>query len=253
MKKRIFSMIAAVCILLTTAGCQKGGSENSAVTSPSVSTSEESTESPIQSETTSTNSEYSSEPSEFFEEAENTVQQIKVSDMFTAPGRRIWYYVYHEFSTGTPISYNDPVYAVYVVKDGKITAYDGAQRYLDDFDQMTDDEAIAYAEAEFPNKEEACEISFSYVPDATGNNLKTEIIDIFYYSESEFFPGRKYPHSIFKDGIRGFFEPTTILSKEYFGIELENDSKHVLATKYDPESPIEIILNEAGDEGIERE
>lgn len=249
MKKRIFSMIAAVCILLTTAGCQNGGSENSAVTSPNVNTSQESTESPIQSETTSTNSEYSSEPSEFFEEAENTVQQIKVSDMFTAPGRRIWYYVYHEFSTGTPISYNDPVYAVYVVKDGKITAYDGAQRYLDDFDQMTDDEAIAYAEAEFPNKEDACEISFSYVPDATGNNLKTEIIEIYKYSNS----ASKYPDSIFKDWFSSFFEPTTILSKEYFGINLENRDKHVLATKYDPESPIEIILNEAGDEGIERE
>ena len=252
MKKRIFSMIAAVCILLTTAGCQKGGSENSAVTSPSVSTSEESTESPIQSETTSTNSEYSSEPSEFFEEAENTIQQIKVSDMFTAPGRRIWYYVYHEFSTGTPISYNDPVSAIYVVEDGKATQYDTNHYSLGDFDKMTDDEVIAYAEEESPDKD-VYEISFSYVPDATGNNLKTEIIDIFYYSESEFFPGRKYPHSIFKDGIRGFFEPTTILSKEYFGIELENDSKHVLATKYDPESPIEIILNEAGDEGIERE
>ena len=84
-------------------------------------------------------------------------------------------------------------------------------------------------------------------------NPTLKIIDIFYYSESKFFPGEIYPHGIFKDGIRGFFEPTTILSKEYFGIELENHYKYVLATKYDPESPIEIILNEAGDEGIERE
>ncbi len=150
MKKRIFSMIAAVCILLTTAGCQNDGSENSAVTSPNVNTSQESTESPIQSETTSTNSEYSSEPSEFSEEPENTVQQIKVSDMFTAPGRRIWYYVYHEFSTGTPISYDDPVSAIYVVEDGKATQYDTNHYSLDDFDKMTDDEVIAYAEEESP-------------------------------------------------------------------------------------------------------
>ena len=248
MKKRIFSMIAAVGILLTTAGCQNGGSENSAVTSPNVNTSQESTESPIQSETTSTNSEYSSEPSEFFEEAENTVQQIKVSDMFTAPGRRIWYYVYHEFSTGTPISYNDPVYAVYVVEDGKVTRYDTNYCSLDDFDQMTDDEVIAYADKDFPDKDIG-EVSFSYVPDATGNNLKTEIIEIYKYSNS----ASKYPDRIFKDWFSSFFEPTTILSKEYFGINLENRDKHVLATKYDPESPIEIILNEAGDEGIERE
>lgn len=239
-------------MLLAAVGCQGQGYKNSAVNVPDSSLSQESTEPQIQSEAPSTNSEYPSEPSEFSEEPENTVQQIKVSDMFTAPGRRIWYYVYHEFSTGTPISYNDPVSAIYVVEDGKATQYDTNHYSLDDFDQMTDDEVIAHAEEESPDKD-VYEISFTYVPDATGNNLKTEIIDIFYYSESEFFPGRKYPHSIFKDGIRGFFEPTTILSKEYFGIELENDSKHVLATKYDPESPIEIILNEAGDEGIERE
>lgn len=252
MKKRIFSIIAAACMLLMTAGCQSGGSESSIAGTPSQSVSDESTGVETSSQVSSQDSENRFEQSEASEEPENTVQQIKVSDLFTAPGRRIWYYVYHEFSTGTPISYNDPVSTIYVVEDGKATRYDTKHCSLDDFDQMTDDEVIAYAEEESPDKN-VYEISFSYVPDATGNNLKTEIIDIFYYSESEFFPGRKYPHSIFKDGIRGFFEPTAILSKEYFGIELEDDSKHVLATKYDPESPIEIILNEAGDEGIELE
>lgn len=242
-------MIAAVCILLTTAGCQNGGSENSAVTSPNVNTSQESTESPIQSETTSTNSEYSSEPSEFSEEPKNTVQQIKVSDMFTAPGRRIWFEVFHR-STNTSLSYDDPVYVIYVVENGKVTGYNGAQLYLEDFDQMTDDEIIAYVEEEFTNKQ-ICEITFSYSPDATGNNLETESIE---FDTDQYIDVSPYPDLEYKTSIDTFLETTTILSKEYFGIKFGGImSKSVLITKYDFASPTEIILNEAGDAGLIRD
>lgn len=254
MKKRIFSMIAAVCILLTTAGCQNGGSENSAVTSPSASTSGESTESPIQSETTSTNSEYSSEPTEFSEEPENSVQQIKVSDMFTAPERRIWFKI---SSYGPPLTYRDPIYTIYVFEDDNITGYSHGYLALEDFDSMTDDEIIATAEKEYPDKYN-CSVSFSYVPDATGNKLETEMInvnpidfdlDIFATKEKR----ERYDDLCISGSIdNSFIEPTTILSKKYFGIKFKT-TNYLLISQYNFNSPIEIILNEAGDEGIERE
>lgn len=242
MKKRIFCIIMAACILLTAAGCQSSGSESSIADTPSQSVSNESTGVETSSEVSSQDSENHSE------EPENTVQQIKVSDMFTAPGRRIWLSVYHGFNTGTPISYDDPVYAVYVVENGKVMGYNGAQLSLEDFDQMTDDEIIAFAEEEFPNKD-ICEILFTYAPDATGNSLETEIMEVDTEKGIDTSP---YPSLEFRDAIRGFFEPTTILSNQYFGIEFQYNHEDLLVTKYDSESPIEIILNEAGDEGIER-
>ena len=233
MKKRIFSIIAAACMLLMTAGCQSGGSESSIAGTPSQSVSDENTGVETQPEVS--------------EEPENTVQQIKVSDMFTAPGRRIWFKVFHR-STNTSLSYDDSVSVIYVVENGKVTGYNGAQLSLEDFDQMTDDEIIAFAEEEFPNKD-ICEILFTYAPDATGNSLETEIMEVDTEKGIDTSP---YPSLEFRDAIRGFFEPTTILSNQYFGIEFQYNHKNLLVTKYDSEFPIEIILNEAGDEGIER-
>lgn len=233
MKKRIFSIIAAACMLLMTAGCQSGGSESSTADTPSQSVSDENTGVETQPEVS--------------EEPENTVQQIKVSDMFTAPGRRIWFKVFHR-STNTSLSYDDSVSVIYVVENGKVTGYNGAQLSLEDFDQMTDDEIIAFAEEEFPNKD-ICEILFTYAPDATGNSLETEIMEVDTEKGIDTSP---YPSLEFRDAIRGFFEPTTILSNQYFGIEFQYNHKNLLVTKYDSEFPIEIILNEAGDEGIER-
>ena len=243
MKKRIFSIIAAACMLLMTAGCQSGGSESSIAGTPSQSVSDESTGVETSSEVSSQDIENHSE------EPENTVQQIKVSDMFTAPGRRIWFKVFHR-STNTSLSYDDPVSVIYVVENGKVTGYNGAQLSLEDFDQMTDDEIIAYAEEEFTNKQ-ICEITFSYSPDATGNNLETESIE---FDTDQYIDVSPYPDLEYKTSIDTFLGTTTILSKEYFGIKFGGlMSKSVLITKYDFSSPTEIILNEAGDEGLIRD
>ena len=285
MKKRIFSIIAAACMLLMTAGCQSGGSESSIAGTPSQSVSDESTSVETSSEVSSSNSESPSEQPEVSEESENTVQQIKVSDMFTAPGRRIWYKVYHQYNPGKPVSYNDYIEAAYVVEDGKVTGYDfasvrnyGEIKYdhpefynFEHLDSMTDDEIIETVEnlsnPEFlyevlnndPDfhyplsyyedraEKQECSISFFYKPDSTGNHLKSEAIQIEPKQKSSI----KFPDIPIQSGISQFVPLSTVLSKQYFGIEFDNN--YLLVTEYNYDRPTEIILNEAGDEGLIRD
>lgn len=285
MKKRIFCIIAAACMLLTTAGCQSGGSESSIADTPSQSVSDESTGVETQPEGSSSNSESPSEEPEVSEEPENTVQQIKVSDMFTAPGRRIWYKVYHQYNPGKPVSYNDYIEAVYVAQDGKVTGYDfayvknyGEIKYdhpefysFEHLDSMTDDEIIETVENlsnpeflyEVLNKDpdfhypisyyedrvekQECSISFFYKPDSTGNNLKSEAIQIEPKQESSV----SLPAIPIQSGISQFVPLSTVLSKQYFGIEFDNN--YLLVTEYNYDRPTEIIFNEASDEGLIRD
>ena len=286
MKKRFFSIIAAACMLLMTAGCQSGGIESSIAGTPSQSVSDESTGVETSSEVSSSNSESPSEQPEVSEEPENTVQQIKVSDMFTAPGRRIWYKVYHQYNPGKPVNYNDHIMAVYVVEDGKIIGYDFQQvahfdiyrEYdypefysFEHLDSMTDDEIIETVE-DLSNPEflyevlnndpdfhyplshyeedvekQECSISFFYKPDSTGNNLKSEAIQIEPKQESSVL----LPEIPIQSGISQFVPLSTVLSKQYFGIEFDNN--YLLVTEYNYDRPTEIILNEAGDEGLIRD
>lgn len=248
MKRRIFYIIMAAFILLTTVGCQSVGS----AISPNISMPDISTESETQSESSFIDGESSSEQSK------NVLQQIKISELFTSPGKRIWYLIKSNPDSDAPIRYDDDVKAIYVVENGKITGYTNFKSgyiykdwNLDEFDQMSDDEIIAFIEEDISIKE-MCNVFFEYSPDATGNSLETEYIGFKLLYDNDDMNSK---YLAFKIDINEIFGPDTIMSKKYFGIKFGNSgvnekSNYILASKYDFDCPTEIIFNEIGDQGL---
>lgn len=290
MKKQLFCMATAMCVLMTTAGCQSDSQMESPSSTPVPQTS--ASESSMESSYVSSSLE-SSQPEET-----NGVQQIKVSDLFLGEGRRIWFQLYQIDSNGN-IKYDDSVERIYVIENGKIMGYDPFSSYLqiEKFDGMTDDEIIQWAEDQtdplslveeypdalsdyssfiditfddqlnyFDNRSEKgeCSISFHYFPDTTGNELKSEMVNIEPINPKEYDARDKFgpvkdmygnPVTYLDAGgeIVDILEPSTVLSKQYFGLNFGSGTNYYpLITRYDFDSPTEIVLNEAGDEGLVR-
>lgn len=161
-------------------------------------------------------------------EVQSETSVLKISDVFNLSEKRVWFQVYDY-----PTAYDSTVTDVFIVENGIADVYT-AKMKLQEFDGLSVDEIEAKLSSNLEAENQ--KITYEYIRDDTGNNVRIQFID---FGDAD-------------DQRVNYFgsEPFTVLSEKYIGMG-DNDGGQYVITKYSFDSGIQFKFNDITDADME--